>query len=65
MKSKYEVTIQELNETIEKLQNSSIGLDESIELYKRGMELYKECSIELEKLKLSIKTINGENLIME
>lgn len=65
MKSKYDVKIQELNDTIEKLQNSNIGLEESIELYKRGMELYQECSNELAKLKLSIKTIDGENLIVE
>jgi len=65
MKSKYDIKIQELNETLEKLQSSSMSLEESIELYKRGMELYKECTIELEKLKLSIKTIDGEYLIME
>ncbi|MGB5823959.1 MAG: exodeoxyribonuclease VII small subunit [Proteocatella sp.] len=65
MKSKYDVKIQELNETIDKLQGSNMGLEESIELYKRGMELYQECSSELEKLKLSIKTIDGEYLIME
>lgn len=65
MKSKYDIKIKELNETLEKLQSSSMSLEESIELYKRGMELYKECTIELEKLKLSIKTIDGEYLIME
>lgn len=65
MKSKYESKVEELNDIIKKLQNSGIGLEESVELYKNGILLYKECLEELEKLKLSIKTIDGMDLIVE
>lgn len=65
MKSKYESKVEELNEIIKKLQNTGIGLEESIELYKNGIILYKECIDELEKLKLSIKTVDGMELIVE
>lgn len=65
MKSKYESKVEELNEIIKKLQNTGIGLEESIELYKKGIILYKECMDELEKLKLSIKTVDGMELIVE
>lgn len=65
MKSKYESKVEELNEIIKKLQNTGIGLEESIELYKKGIILYKECIDELEKLKLSIKTVDGMELIVE
>lgn len=65
MKSKYESKVEELNEIIKKLQNTGIGLEESIDLYKKGIILYKECMDELEKLKLSIKTVDGMELIVE
>ena len=65
MKSKYESKVEELNEIIKKLQNTGTGLEESIELYKKGIILYKECMDELEKLKLSIKTVDGMELIVE
>lgn len=65
MKSKYESKVEELNEIIKKLQNTGIGLEESIDLYKKGIILYKECIDELEKLKLSIKTVDGMELIVE
>lgn len=65
MKSKYESKVEELNEIIKKIQNTGIGLEESIDLYKKGIILYKECIDELEKLKLSIKTVDGMELIVE
>ena len=65
MKIKYESKIQELDMIIKKLQGSNTDIEESIELYKKGIKLYQECSSELENMKLSIKTIDGKSLIIE
>ncbi|WP_028828352.1 exodeoxyribonuclease VII small subunit [Proteocatella sphenisci] len=65
MKTKYESKIKNLDTIIKKLQESNIGLEDSIELYKDGIKLYHECSEELKNLELSIKTVDGENIIIE
>lgn len=65
MKIKFESKVQELDTIIKQLQENNTGIEESIELYKKGIKLYQECSSELENMKLSIKNIYGESLIIE
>ena len=42
------------------LQDPELELEKSMELYQRGIELNKECDLELQEMKLKILTINGD-----
>lgn len=57
---KFEEKLKELDKIIEMLQNSELELEKSMELYQRGIELNKECDLELQEMKLKILTINGD-----
>ncbi len=54
MKINYEDAYKELEEILMKLETSTNNLDESLELYKKGIELYKHCNNLLEEAKLTI-----------
>ncbi|MDA0939130.1 MAG: exodeoxyribonuclease VII small subunit [Proteobacteria bacterium] len=60
---KFESALKELESITEKLENNSsnkISLEKSIELYKRGAELYKYCNSQLENAKREIEVIMKE-----
>ncbi|MDO5095655.1 MAG: exodeoxyribonuclease VII small subunit [Peptostreptococcaceae bacterium] len=59
---KFEEKLKELDKIIEMLQNQDIEIDKAMELYQKGVKLNEECSKELEELKLSIHTVDGEEL---
>lgn len=58
-----EKSFEELDEIINKLENNQISLEESFNLYKKGVELVKGCNGQLEKIEKQIILLNedGEN----
>ena len=56
----FEEYMKELNEIVEKLESGNIGVEESIELFKRGSELSKNCMKIIQEGKESIKIIKQD-----
>jgi len=56
-KFNFEASIKELENIVKALENPDTGLDNSIELYKRGIDLLNKCSKKLEETKLEITKI--------
>ncbi|MCI7813697.1 MAG: exodeoxyribonuclease VII small subunit [Lachnospiraceae bacterium] len=50
----------ELDEVIEALQNKDLALEESFVLYKRGMELLKECNEKIDRVEKRVMAMNEE-----
>lgn len=46
------------NESLEKLNNQELALDESVKIYKEGLESIKKARLELEKAKLEVEQID-------
>ena len=58
---KFEEAMLELESIVKKLEAGSADLDESIELYKKGLDLYQFCYKKLQEAeKIIIKTDEGE-----
>ena len=59
---KQEMTIEqsfaELDQIIERMQNSSLSLQESFDLYKKGVELVAGCSKKIDKIQCDIEVIS-------
>ncbi len=53
---KFEDYLKELSEIVEELENGNLTLDESINKYKRGLELSKLCKQKLDEAKNVIVT---------
>ncbi|MDO4710458.1 MAG: exodeoxyribonuclease VII small subunit [Peptostreptococcaceae bacterium] len=58
----FEKKLKEMDRIIEMLQDPDIDLKKAIDLYKKGIILNDECNKELESIKLSISTVDGEDL---
>lgn len=57
----FEESIKELEKIVEKLEKGEIGLDESLELFEKGIKLSKVCSDMLDKAEKKVSVlINGE-----
>ncbi len=62
----FEESLQELEEINDKLERNRVSLEETIQLYERGMELIDYCSKKLEEAEGEIKKImekNGEEIL--
>lgn len=57
----YEQGISELEEIVKKLSQGQVSLDESLNLYKRGVELTNLCGNRLNEVEQTIKMINLSN----
>lgn len=57
---KFEEALEKLAEINEKLESEEISLDESIKLFKEGLELSKLCQKKLDEAKLEIQKIEVE-----
>lgn len=55
----FETDLSRLNEIVKKLEGSELSLEESLELYKQGVELSVKCKKTLEEAKLTVKQMNG------
>ena len=51
----FEEKLKSLENTVRKLEENDLSLDQSKELYKEGIKLAKECKILLSKTELEIK----------
>ena len=54
---KFEAALEKLAEINEKLESEEISLDDSIKLFKEGIELSKLCQKKLDEAKLEIEKI--------
>ena len=57
-KVNFEQTLAELEKVVARLESGECTLDESIELFTKGVELTKKCNVCLENAKLQIKLLN-------
>tara|TARA_B100000575_G_C23143780_1_gene666918 strand:- start:10918 stop:11142 length:225 start_codon:yes stop_codon:yes gene_type:complete len=55
----FEQALDELDKIVQKLEKDDVSLNQSIELYQRGVELSKKCSDLLEKAELKIKEVQS------
>jgi len=60
-KEKFEEKMNKLAQIVEKLDDESVDLDESIKLYESGLKLSKELKEQLNSFKDKIDEINKEN----
>ncbi|HKJ46503.1 MAG TPA: exodeoxyribonuclease VII small subunit [Balneolales bacterium] len=56
---KFEEALKRLEEVVEKLEDESVTLEKSIELFEEGTKLSKYCSEILEKAELRIENVNS------
>ena len=56
----FEKDLSRLNEIVKKLEGSELSLEQSLDLYKEGVELSVKCKKTLEEAKLTVKQMNGE-----
>ena len=63
-KKTFEELLQELGDTVRKLDNGQTPLDEAMELFEKGVKLTKECNKIIDtaekKVSLLLKTSEGE-----
>ncbi len=53
----FEELFEELETTVQKLEEGNLTLDESLALYERGMQLAKQCGEQLDRAELRIKEL--------
>jgi exodeoxyribonuclease VII small subunit len=55
----FEQALEELEGIVQRLEQEEVSLEESIELYQKGVKLSKKCSEILEKAELKIKEVQS------
>ncbi len=55
-----EALFQEIEETLEKMRQEELPLEDSFVLYKRGMEQLKDCAKRIDTVEKQVLTLNGE-----
>ena len=60
-----EQILEQLDGTIEKLQSGDVSLEESFELYKKGMDYVKLCSETIEQVEKKVLMLNQEGTLDE
>lgn len=58
----FEQSMEKLEQIVAKLEDGSIGLDESLALFEEGTKLAKECNDALNNAEQKIVTLNGEKV---
>lgn len=59
--ARFESSMQELEAIVQKLERGELKLDESLQLFERGMALTQDCRVALDTAELKVKTlINGQ-----
>ena len=56
----YEDAMNELSTIISKLQNGNVSLDESLELYTRGVKLASLCDAKIKEVEQKIAMVNND-----
>ncbi|WP_192930142.1 exodeoxyribonuclease VII small subunit [Alkaliphilus pronyensis] len=65
MKKGFEEAIKELESIITNLENRELSLEESLKLFKEGVDLYQYCNNQLDKAEKKISMIIDENGILK
>jgi len=60
MTETYEQKIEKLRQIIEKIEDGSTGLDESLRLYEQGAALVKQCETLLNEAEVRITTLSRD-----
>ena len=58
----FEQALDELEALVRRMESGQLGLDESIEAYRRGAELARFCQVRLAAAEEQIKVLDGEVL---
>ncbi len=58
---KFEESMANLKSVVSQLEREDISLDEAIDLYKKGIELSKECKDKLDSAQKLVKTVIDES----
>ena len=58
MSASFENNLKELENIVQKLESGDLGLDESLELYSKGVKLSSECKKQLETARQKIENIS-------
>ena len=56
-KNNIEKNFKELDEILEKMQDEEVSLDESFEMYKKGIEIVKDSNEQIEKIEKQIELL--------
>jgi exodeoxyribonuclease VII small subunit len=60
VKETYETKVEQLKQIIEKIEDGTTGLDESMKLYEQGAVLVKQCELLLTEAELKITTLSRD-----
>ena len=60
MNETYETKVEQLRQIIEKIEDGTTGLDDSIKLYEQGAVLVKQCETMLNEAELKITTLSRD-----
>lgn len=55
-----ETNFQELDKIVEQMESGDLSLDESFELYKKGIELVQSCNKSIEKVEKEMRIISQD-----
>lgn len=58
----FEQALEELETIVERMEDGSLSLDQSLASYKRGAELVKTCETALERAREQVRVLDGELL---
>ena len=64
-KMSLEQVLEKLDETIEKMKSGDVSLEESFDLYKKGMDYVKLCNDTIEKVEKKVLMLNQEGTLDE
>ena len=54
----FEENLEQANKALEELNNKELSLDQSVKIYKAGLQSIKKARLELEKAKLEVEQID-------
>lgn len=58
----FETSLQELETIVARMESGQIGLEESLELYRRGAELVRQCQGVLRDVEQQVQVLEGDLL---
>ncbi|MFN8457927.1 MAG: exodeoxyribonuclease VII small subunit [Anaerolineae bacterium] len=61
----FEQAYRALEETVQRLEVGNLPLEEAIVLYQRGMELAKQCNLQLDNVELRIKVLTPSGELVD
>ena len=61
----FELALQELEETVSRLEHGELTLEESLTLFERGQQLAARCNAQLESAALKVEQLTSDGEIVE